>query len=66
MAFRRASYALTPPSWIIFAISLVLAIIALLVRYAGIRVPILSPARVADALAIAWLLLAAGVVFRRL
>ena len=68
MIFRRSShaYVLTPPSWAIFAISLVLAVVALLVRYGGVRVPILGPAQVADALAIAYLLLAAGVVFRRL
>jgi hypothetical protein len=66
MAFRRSSYVLTPPSWPVFAISLVLAVVALLVRYAGIKVPMVSAARVVDILMIAWLLLAAGVVFRRL
>jgi hypothetical protein len=66
MAFRRSSYVLTPPTWIVFALSAVLAIVALLVRYAGIKVPYVSAARVFDILAIAWLLLAAGVIFRRL
>lgn len=66
MAFRRGGFALTPPSLIIFAISLILAILALLLRYAGLRIPIISPARVFDVLAIAYLLLLAGVLFRRM
>ncbi len=66
MAFRRGGFALTPPSLWIFAISLVLAIIALLMRYAGVRVPIITPARVFDVLAIAYILLLAGVLFRRI
>jgi hypothetical protein len=66
MAFRRGGFALTPPSIWIFAISLILAIIAILIRYAGVRVPIVGPARVFDVLAIAYLLLHAGVLFRRI
>jgi hypothetical protein len=66
MPYRRGSFALTPPSIWIFAISLVLAIIVMLVRYAGVRVPLVNPARVFDILVIAYLLLVAGVVFRRL
>jgi hypothetical protein len=46
MAFRRGGFALTPPSIWIFAISLIPAIIAILIRYAGVRVPIIGPARV--------------------
>lgn len=66
MAFRRGGFALTPPSMIVFAISVILAILALLARYAGVRIPVVSPTHVFDTLAIAYLLLAAGVVFRRL
>jgi hypothetical protein len=66
MAFRRGSFALTPPSIWIFAISLVLAIIAILVHYARIKVPIINPARVFDVLVIAYVLLVAGVLFRRI
>jgi hypothetical protein len=66
MAFRRGGFALTPPSIWIFAISLILAIVAILIRYAGVRVPIVSPARVFDVLTIAYLLLLAGVLFRRI
>ena len=66
MPYRRAAFALTPPSVWIFAISVLLALIALLVRYAGVRIPIISPARVFDVLAIAYVLLVVGVVFRRI
>ena len=64
MASRRGGFALTPPSMIVFVISLVIAVIALLVRYAGISVPVVSGARAFDALAIAYLILLAGVVLR--
>ena len=66
MPFRRGGFALTPPSIWIFVISLVLAVIAMLVRYAGIRIPMVNPGRVFDVLAIAYIVLLAGVVFRRL
>lgn len=66
MAFRRGGFALTPPSMIVFAISVILAALALLVRYAGVSIPVVSPNHVFDTLAIAYLVLAAGVVFRRL
>ncbi len=66
MAFRRGGFALTPPSLWIFAISLVLAIVALLMRYAGVRIPVISPARAFDVLAVAYILLLAGVLFRRI
>jgi hypothetical protein len=64
MAFRRGGFVLTPPSVWIFAISLVLAVIALLVRYAGVHVPMVNSARVFDVLAIAYVLLTAGVLIR--
>jgi len=64
MAFRRGGFVLTPPSIWIFAISLVLALIALLVRYGGVHVPIINAARVFDVMAIAYVLLAVGVLVR--
>ena len=66
MPYVRGRYALTPPSIVIFVISLVFAIAAFLVRYAGISLPIINPARVFDVLAIAYALLAIGVLVRRL
>ncbi|MCP4619416.1 MAG: hypothetical protein GY844_23620 [Bradyrhizobium sp.] len=65
MPFRRGGFVLTPPSVIIFVISLVLAVLALLIRYAHVSVPVISSARVFDVLAIAYVLLAAGVLLRR-
>jgi hypothetical protein len=65
MPYRRAGFALTPPSLVIFLISLVLALIALLIRYAHVSVPIISSSRVFDVLAIAYVVLVVGVLFRR-
>jgi hypothetical protein len=65
MPYRRGGFALTPPSLAIFLISLLLAAIALLVRYAHVSVPIISSSRVFDVLAIAYVVLMIGVLFRR-
>jgi hypothetical protein len=64
MPFRRGGFALTPPSLVIFVISLVLAVAAFLVHYAHVSVPIVSSARVFDVLAIAYVVLMIGVLFR--
>lgn len=61
-----ARFLLTPPGFPIFIISLVLAVIALIVHYAGLRIPIITPAIAFDVLAIAYVVLLAGVVFRGL
>ena len=65
MPYRRGGFALTPPSLVIFVISLVLALLAFLVRYAHVSVPIISSSRVFDVLAIAYVVLVIGVLFRR-
>ena len=64
MPFRRAGFALTPPSVVIFVISLVLAAAAFLVHYAHVSVPIVSSARVFDVLALGYVVLMIGVLFR--
>ncbi len=64
MAYRRGGFALTPPSIAFFVISVILALIAFVVHYAGVRVPIINAARVFDVLAIGYLVLFIGVVFR--
>jgi hypothetical protein len=64
MPFRRGGFALTPPSVLVFGISLVLAVLALLVHYAHVSVPIISASHVFDVLAIAYLVLMVGVLFR--
>jgi len=66
MPFRRGGFALTPPSVALFLISLVLAILALLIRYGGVRIPIINPAYIFELLAIAYVILAAGVLIRRI
>jgi hypothetical protein len=64
MAFRRGGFALKPPSVLVFGISLVLAVLALLVHYAHVSVPIINASRVFDVLAIAYVVLMVGVLFR--
>lgn len=69
--FRRGDggggrFHLTPPTIATFIISLVLAVVALLARYAGIRFPIIIAAHVFDVLAIAYVVLLAGVLIRRI
>jgi hypothetical protein len=66
MPYRRAAFALTPPSLAIFVISLVLALIALLIRYAGVSIPVIKSGYIFEILAIAYVLLALGVLLRRL
>ena len=55
---------LTPPTMIVFFISLVLALVALLAHYAGVRIPLIPAGRVFDVLAVAYVVLLAGVLFR--
>jgi hypothetical protein len=50
----------------VFLISLVLAVIALLMRYAGLSIPGVRAQYVFDILAIAYIVLLAGVLVRRL
>lgn len=64
MAYRRGGLMLTPPSIVIFGLSIVLALLAMLVRYGGVSVPLINASRVFDVLAIAYVLLAAGVLIR--
>ncbi len=64
MPYRRGSFALTPPSMVIFVIALVLALVAMLAHYAHASVPLLSTAHAFDALAIAFVVLTIGVLFR--
>ena len=66
MPFRRGGFALTPPSVLMFVISLVLAVLALLVHYAHVSVPIINASRVFDVLAIGYIVLMIGVLFRRI
>ena len=53
---------LTAPSRLIFLVSILLAIAVLLVRYAGVNVPVVSD-NTTIAMLIAYLVLVVGVVF---
>lgn len=66
MAFRRAPIDLTPPTLPIFAASVIVAVLALLVHYGGLSLPLITARRAFDVLAIAYVLLLAGVLVRRL
>jgi hypothetical protein len=65
MPYRRGGFALTPPSVFIFLISLALALVAMLVYYGHMPVPIINTSHVFDLLAIAYVVLTIGVLFRR-
>ena len=64
MPYRRGSFALTPPSVVIFLIALVLALFAMLAHYTHAAMPLLASSHTFDALAIAFVLLTIGVLFR--
>ena len=66
MARRKSAFVLTPPTMVVFVISVVLAALALLAGYGRVSIPVVSPAYVFDTLVIAYLLLVAGVLFRQL
>jgi hypothetical protein len=66
MAYRRGGFALTPPSTIIFVLSVVFALISLLIYYRVVAIPVINPRYVYELLLIGWILLVVGVVFRRI
>jgi hypothetical protein len=57
------AYRLSPPTQVVFIISLVLAVLALLARYTDITIPVVG-AHSFETLLIAFLLLLAGNLFR--
>jgi len=65
MAYRRGNFTLTPPSMIIFVISVVFAILSLLIYYRLVAIPVINPRYVYELLLIGYVLLAIGVIFRR-
>jgi hypothetical protein len=54
---------LTPPSQVTFILSVLLAILALLVKYAGAAIPVVS-GHSFETMVVAFVLLLAGVLFR--
>jgi hypothetical protein len=63
MAVRRAGLPLTAPSVPLFAIAVVLAVLAMLVQYGGVAIPVVSE-QVFNTLAVAFAVLTAGVLLR--
>lgn len=59
----RAAYWLTPPTKLTFILSVILVILALLVRYAHVSIPVVG-AHVFETLLIGYLVLLAGNLFR--
>ena len=49
MAFRRGGFELTPPSFIVFIISVILALLAVLVHYAHVSIPVIGSASIQSA-----------------
>ena len=64
MPYRRGGFALTPPSFVVFVISLVLAVLAMLVHYGHMSLPIVAASNVFDVLAIANVVLTIGVLLK--
>jgi hypothetical protein len=60
-----ALYWLTPPSRVIFILSVFLALLAILVRYAHVHIPVVSTYTF-ETLLLAFLMLLAGNLFRGL
>lgn len=65
MAHARGAYALTAPTVPVFAIALVLAVLAFAAHYAGVGIPWIS-GHVVETLSIAFVVLTAGVLLRGL
>lgn len=63
MALRRGSLVLSAPSVPLFAVAVILAVLAALAHYADVAIPIIS-GHVVDTLAIAFAVLTAGVLLR--
>lgn len=61
----RTGYWLTPPTRVTFIVSVILAIMALLVQYAHVAIPVVS-AHVFETLLIGYLVLLVGNLFRGL
>ena len=62
MASRR--FELTPPSFVIFIISVILALVAVLMHYAHVSIPLVGASHVFDVLMAAYVVMLIGVLFR--
>lgn len=66
MAYRRGGFALTPPSMLVFIVSIVFAIVSILIYYRIVAIPIINPRYVYELLLIGYVVLLIGVIFRRI
>ena len=64
MAFRRGGFELTPPSFVVFIISVILALLAVLMHYAHVSIPVIGAAHVFDVMTVAYVVLLIGVLFK--
>jgi hypothetical protein len=60
----RRSFELTPPSFVVFVISVILALAAVLVHYGHVAVPLIGASRVFDVLVAAYVVMLIGVLFK--
>jgi hypothetical protein len=60
----RRAFELTPPSFIAFIISVILALLAVLVHYAHVSIPVIGSAHVFDVLMVGYVVLLIGVLFK--
>lgn len=65
MAYRRGGFSLTPPSMLLFVLSLVFAVLSLLIYYRVVSIPVINPRYVYELLLLGYAILLIGVVFRR-
>lgn len=65
MALRRAGLPLTAPTVPLFAVAVILAVLAMLAQYGGVDIPLISE-HVFNTLAVAFAILTAGVLLRGL
>ena len=63
MASRR-SFELTPPSFVVFVISVILALAAVLVHYGHVAVPLIGSAHVFDVPLAGYVVMLIGVLFK--
>jgi hypothetical protein len=60
----RRGIELTPPSFVVFIISVILALLAVLVHYAHVSIPVIGASHVFDGLIAAYVVMLIGVLFK--
>lgn len=66
MTDKTGVLSVTQPTVPVLVISLIIALLALVLRYAGVNIPYLFPAYIFETLLAAYVVLLAGVIFRKL